>query len=169
MSTAPGRRRPGATSSRAPGAAMLLCLVTAACNASPPQAPQDAPWLTVQGPRPVAMLPLQRGYYVASDTPCAEASNATLLLLRRDGIGGARYFCEFRHIEQTGPATYRVEEACAGFQGDDAETRHLDYVIENDVRFVSRDQDGAVLDARYCAQSDLPADWRDTDIRSETE
>jgi hypothetical protein len=30
---------------------------------------------------------------VASDPPCAQASNATLMLLRRDGIGGARH-CE---------------------------------------------------------------------------
>jgi len=167
MSTAPGaRRKSRATASGAPGASVLLCLSTAACDASPPQ---DAPGGTGQGPRPVATLPLQRGYYVASDTPCAEASNATLLLLRRSGIGGARYFCEFRHIERTGPATYRVDETCADFEGSAAETRQLDYVVENNVRFRSRDQDGVVLDARYCAQPELPPDWRDTDIRSETE
>ena len=60
------------------GATILLCLLTAACKpSSSPQTSQDATRPTIQSPRPVAILPLQRGYYVASDTPCAEASNAT--------------------------------------------------------------------------------------------
>jgi len=58
-------------------------------------------------------LPLQRGYYVASDTPCAQASNATLQLLRRNGIGAARTLCEFKAIKQTGPTSYRVRESCS--------------------------------------------------------
>ena len=117
----------------------------------------------------VATLPLEPGYYVASDTPCAKASNATLLLLRRNGIGGARYFCEFKRIEQTGPATYRVEEECADFQGDAPETRHLQYILDNDSRFLAKEQDVVALDARYCAQSELPLEWRNTDIESEIE
>lgn len=166
---AAARLKPGLTVRCASGVILLLCLVTAACEASPPpQALQDAP-PTVQSPRPVASLPLQRGYYVASDTPCAQASNATLLLLRRNGIGGARYFCKFKHIEQTGPAIYLVEEACADFQGGAAEIRHLHYALEDNARFLARDQNGIVLDARYCAQSELPPDWRDTDIGAETD
>lgn len=154
----------------APSMAILLCLLTAACKpSSSPQTPQDAPGLTVQGTQPAAILPLQRGYYVASDTPCALASNSTLLLLRRNGIGGARYFCEFRRIEQTRPTVYVVEEVCADFQGSASETRYLQYVLENNNRFLAKDQNGIVLDARYCAQSELPPDWRNTDIRSEIE
>lgn len=76
---------------------ILLCLLSAACKPSPElQASRDVRATTAQSLRQVAVLPLQRGYYVASDTPCAKASNATLLLLRRNGIGGARYFCEFK-------------------------------------------------------------------------
>lgn len=154
----------------APGVTILLCLLTAACKPSSlPQTSQDTPGPTVQSPRPVSILPLQRGYYVASDTPCAQASNSTLLLLRRNGIGGARYFCEFRRIEQTSPTVYVVEEVCADFQGSASETRYLQYVLENNNRFLAKDQNGIVLDARYCAQSELPPDWRNTDIRSEIE
>src|SRR5690606_26650181 len=29
----------------------------------------------------IAALPLKRGYYVATDTPCSQASNATVMLL----------------------------------------------------------------------------------------
>lgn len=149
---------------------ILPCLLSAACNPPPElQASRAVHATTAQSPRPVAVLPLQRGYYVASDTPCAKASNATLLLLRRNGIGGARYFCEFKRIEQTGPVTYRVEEACADFQGEAPETRHLQYILENDARFLAKEQDVIALDARYCAQSALPLEWRNTDIKSEIE
>lgn len=164
------RQNPCTTVRWAPSAAILLCFLTAACKpSSSPQTSQDAPGLTAQSPRSVAILPLQRGYYVASDTPCAQASNATLLLLRRNGIGGARYFCEFRRIEQTGPTSYVVEEACADFQEDDAKTQYLQYEVVNNDRFLTKDRGVTVLDARYCAQSELPPDWRNTDISSETE
>lgn len=53
-------------------------------------------------------LPLKRGYYVASDVACSEASNATVALLPRDGVGGARDFCAFINIEPVEPSTYRV-------------------------------------------------------------
>lgn len=35
---------------------------------------------------PAASLPLKRGFYVASDTPCGQASNGTLSLLQRNGM-----------------------------------------------------------------------------------
>lgn len=171
MSKAPGTLQTSVTRAKwAQCRIILLCLLSAACNPSPElQASRDVRATTAQSLRQVAVLPLQRGYYVASDTPCAKASNATLLLLRRNGIGGARYFCEFKRIEQTGPATYRVEEECADFQGDAPETRHLQYILDNDSRFLAKEQDVVALDARYCAQAELPLEWRNTDIESEIE
>lgn len=83
---------------------MLLGVLTAAC--APPSSPQalpDAAARAAREPPTLTVLPLKRGYYVASDTLCAQASNASLLLLGRDGVGGARYFCEFRRIELAGP------------------------------------------------------------------
>jgi hypothetical protein len=152
------------------GMIILMSLLTAACKPAPPsQALQDSADLAPQKPHPVAALPLPRGYYVASDTPCAQASNATLLLLRRHSMGGARDFCEFKSIQQIDPATYLVEEMCADFQGSDSVTRQMQYTLEGNNRFVSKDQNGIVHDARYCAQSGLPPDWRSTDIRAEIE
>jgi hypothetical protein len=148
--------------------ALLVGLATAGCSdPPPPQATPSDPVGGTQSARAVSTLPLKRGYYVASDTPCAQASNATLLLLRRNGIGGARDFCEFKRIQESGPGTFLVDESCADFQGSTAESRQLHYVVENDVRFVAKDRDGIVLDARYCAQSALPPDWRTTDIEAD--
>ena len=54
------------------------------------------------GSADAAGLPLTLGYYVDRDTPCGQASNATLQLLRRTGIGASRMFCEFKRIEKLG-------------------------------------------------------------------
>ncbi len=113
----------------------------------------------------VMALPLKRGYYVASDTPCGKASNATTMLLRRDGIGGSRDFCAFRKIEQTGPATYQVTEACGDLQDSGPpDIQSVTYTIGADDRFTSESASGWKRDARYCAQSAMPEDWRANDI-----
>lgn len=113
----------------------------------------------------VEELPLKRGYYVSSDTPCAEASNATLMLLRRDGVGGARDFCAFQAIVRIGPNAYRVTQACGDLQ-DPAppQTSTATYTLSGDKGFTAAHEDGWRHSARYCAQASLPADWRDTDI-----
>lgn len=110
-------------------------------------------------------LPLQRGYYVASDTPCNKASNATTTLLRRNGLGGARDFCEFKRIEQTGPNIYRVTQACGDLQ-DQAppETSVVTYTLRGHTAFTSKSEHGWTHSARYCAQSAMPREWRANDI-----
>lgn len=117
----------------------------------------------------IAALPLKRGYYVESDTPCGQASNATTTLLRREGIGGARDFCEFKKIEQTGPNTYRVTEACGDLQ-DSAppETSTSIYTITGNTAFTAKSEHGWERSARYCAQSTMPPDWRANDISDVT-
>lgn len=115
-------------------------------------------------PTMVTELPLKRGFYVASDTPCEQASNATLLLLRRDGIGGARDFCEFRQIEAVDAAIYRVTEACADLQGGDAVVSLSTYRVASPTDFTARSEQGWESSARYCEQSSLPEPWRDNDV-----
>jgi hypothetical protein len=138
--------------------------VTAAANkAAAPAATETAP--TKMQPATIAALPLKRGYYVESDTPCGQASNATTTLLRRNGIGGARDFCAFKKIEQTGPNSYRVTEACGDLQ-DNAppETSTSIYTLTGDAAFTAKSEHGWERSARYCAQSSMPPDWRDNDI-----
>ncbi len=137
---------------------------TASANqAAAPAAPEAVPAKAQAAT--VAALPLKRGYYVESDTPCGQASNATTTLLRREGIGGARDFCEFKKIEQTGPTTYRVTEACGDLQ-DNAppETSTSIYTLTGDTAFTAKSEHGWERSARYCAQSTMPPDWRANDI-----
>lgn len=120
-------------------------------------------------PEGATILPLKRGYYVAQDTPCAEASNATVTLLQRQGMGGARDFCTFEEITKISADMYRVAQACADFQ-DGAAPEHIvsTYTLTGDTQFVSRREDGWEHRARYCAQSDMPPDFRDNDISEVT-
>lgn len=141
---------------------------TASANqAAAPAAPEAVPAKAQAAT--VAALPLKRGYYVESDTPCGQASNATTTLLRRQGIGGARDFCEFKKIEQTGPNTYRVTEACGDLQ-DSAppETSTSIYTLTGDTAFTAKSEHGWERSARYCAQSSMPPDWRANDISDVT-
>ena len=135
----------------------------AAAPATPEAVPAKAKAATIAG------LPLKRGYYVESDTPCGQASNATTSLLRREGIGGARDFCEFKKIEPTGPNTYRVTEACGDLQ-DSAppETSTSIYTLTGDTAFTAKSEHGWERSARYCAQSPMPPDWRANDISDVT-
>ncbi|MGG5886645.1 hypothetical protein ACLF3G_05850 [Falsiroseomonas sp. HC035] len=113
-----------------------------------------------------AMLPLDRGYYVAEGTPCGRASHATLQLLRRDGIGGARDFCRFQRIEPAGPNRFRVTQACGDLQGGGpAETITVTYETPNRTSYRLTSTDGWSARARLCPQPSLPAPWRNNDIR----
>lgn len=141
---------------------------TAAANqAAAPAATEAAPTKTQTAT--IAALPLKRGYYVESDTSCGQASNATTTLLRRDGIGGARDFCEFKRIEQTGPNIYRVTEACGDLQ-DNAprENSTSIYTLTGNTAFTAKSEHGWERSARYCAQSSMPPDWRKNDISDVT-
>lgn len=142
--------------------------VAAVTNAAAaPSAPEAVPAKAQAAT--IAALPLKRGYYVESDTPCGQASNATTTLLRRNGIGGARDFCEFKKIEQTGPTTYHVTEACGDLQ-DNAppETSTSIYTLTGDTAFTAKSEHGWERSARYCAQSTMPPDWRANDISDVT-
>jgi hypothetical protein len=116
--------------------------------------------------RHVSELPLMAGFYVISDIPCGQASNATLLLLLRDGISGSQDSCDFHTIEQTGPTRYRVTERCASPTAGaaDGQAHIVDWEIPDDASFTSTSDAGWQRSARYCEQSTLPAPWRDNDI-----
>lgn len=117
----------------------------------------------------VASLPLRRGFYVTSDTPCGNASNATLMLVRRDGYGGSRYSCIFKAIERTGPTSYRVTEECSdGGEAWGAEenvsTERNEWRIQDDTHFTSVSASGDSYSARFCPQARLPEPWNTNDI-----
>jgi hypothetical protein len=157
---------------------ILLVSVTAACHAADtdassdtgaPATPADTESTSANTEPTIAPLPLKRGYYVAGDTACSDASNATVLLVRRDGIAGSRHFCEFRKVEQIGPDTWRVTQACSAlYSTDPPEISSVTYTIPNATSFVSRDEYGHEHSARYCDQSSMSAPFRENDISDVT-
>ena len=118
------------------------------------------------GSSTAAQLPLKRGFYVASDTACEAAANATLLLLREDGFNGAHDSCDFVAIEQTGPQHYRVTERCVDLQAgpDGSSQQAAIWDIPDEVTFTSRNDSGGERSFRHCEQASLPDPWRDNDI-----
>jgi hypothetical protein len=113
----------------------------------------------------VTELPLKRGFYVASDTACGRASNATLLLVHRDGINGSRDACEFRSVEQTGPTSYRAVAICNSIHVGEAESSTSVFEIPDATQFSYGAEDSDYRShLRYCEQSSLPDPWRDNDI-----
>ncbi len=119
----------------------------------------------------VKTLPLKRGFYVDSDTPCGQASNATLSLLGRDGFSvSGRDFCAFKRIEKTGATSYRVTEECSSGGAawgteEQKDTQVVTWDIANDTSIKRKNESsGWQSSARYCAQPSLPEPWRDNDI-----
>ena len=108
----------------------------------------------------VRSLPLKRGFYVAADTPCSQASNATLRLVTREGINWSREVCTFEKIERTGPTSYRITDSCSG--------EPADYEVPNETSFTVDYGGGSQSSARYCPQASLPDPWRTNDISDVT-
>ena len=141
---------------------VLLAALAAACGqkAGTAEAPPAAT---------VAALPLKPGYYVASDIPCAEASNATTMLVTRTGINGSRTFCRFTQIEKTGATTYRATSECsdggeAWGHEETVDTSTSIYEIPDETRFRVTYEGGSDFEARFCEQSTMAPGFRDNDI-----
>ena len=112
-------------------------------------------------PALAAELDLRRGFYVDTAAPCAGASNATLYLLGRDKlVAGGREVCEFAAIKPVGPGRFLVSEVC-----DSGPVSPVEWVLEGNDTFTRAFDSGEGHTARYCRQSDLPAPWRNNDIR----
>lgn len=120
-------------------------------------------------PTTVASLPLKRGFYVSSGTSCGQASNATLVLVGRDGINTSRVPCKFEKIEKTGANLYRVTDRCveggpAWGTEEQISINVTTYEIKGKTAFTSKSDNGWENSAQYCSPSSLPEPWRSNDI-----
>lgn len=114
---------------------------------------------------PVKALPLTPGFYVSSDTACADASNATLSLVRPTGINVAQVDCTISAIDQTGPTSFSVTDACVELSSGSALAAQATlYDIPDDKTYGYLDGTTVVSQSRFCPQKDLPEPWRSNDI-----
>lgn len=135
--------------------AALVGLLTAATSALLPG---------VAGAEVVTSLPLQRGFYVNAPTACAQASNATLILVTRQGMNVSRIITKFRKIDKVGPTTYVVTAVSEDLEGRASPPTTVTYEIPNTTSFRGRDANRG-YEYRYCPQASLPEPWRNNDIR----
>jgi len=110
-------------------------------------------------------LPLQRGFYVRKEVACPQASNATLMLVTRDGMNVSRVLTKFTKVQKTGATTYQVTEVSEDLQGKKMSPTVQVYEVPDRTTFSLRDSSG-VFTFRYCPQNSLPEPWRNNDIRS---
>lgn len=111
-------------------------------------------------------LPLERGFYVASDTACGEASNATLGLLHRQGLNSAREDCSFTEVAALGEDRYRITEQCAEIGTGDTRRYVAEWQILSRQSFRRRLEAGWTSQMRYCDQAALPEAWHDIDLEA---
>jgi len=144
---------------------LLLSFVAAALVACGQSGPADRMGDKGASANEIGELPLKRGFYVMHDTACGNASSATLLLIHSGGMNGARDACDFKSIEQTGPAVYRVALACKEIQRGVIEPSTYVYEIPDLTQFrYGTEGSDYRSHFRYCEQSSLPDPWRDNDI-----
>jgi len=142
---------------------LLLTFVSGALAACSQSAPVGG--TAGEAANSLSELPLKRGFYVMSDTACGNASNATLLLIRADGMNAARTSCDFKSIEQTGATSYRAAVVCNDIQGGVPEQSIYLYEIPDSAQLSYGSEDSDYRSQfRYCEQSSLPDPWRDNDI-----
>ncbi|MFQ3595535.1 MAG: hypothetical protein SNJ63_05430 [Sphingomonadaceae bacterium] len=138
--------------------------------AAPPPAAVAARPAPAQGAggAKAASLPLRRGYFVATDTPCNRASNATVNLMTGDGMNASRTICTFEKVEPQGSGRFRVTQSCQELGGwgheSPPEVSTVIFEIPDDSRFSVRWEGGSVSSSRYCPQASMNEPFRTNDI-----
>lgn len=108
-------------------------------------------------------LPLARGFYVDAGVGCAGASNATLALLKKDGLNSSRTDCAFTGLTDRGDGTIAFTEHCSEIGTDSS------YDSEGMLEILGPDRfrlfgEGWETTFQHCPQDSLPEPWRNNDI-----
>jgi hypothetical protein len=151
-------------------AAICLATLVAACNPTKPAETPVAAASELTPVEPAAAAALQpatvddiklvRGFYVQSDTPCEEASNATLYLLRRTGLGESHTVCTFEKIEAESDLRFHVTQRC----DDGSEPSNVIIEMKSLRDFDLIYEGGSTSKFHQCPQTELPEPWRNNDI-----
>jgi hypothetical protein len=110
-------------------------------------------------------LPIERGYYVRSDTPCQQASNATITLYNGVSFGHAHVECRKPAIQTLADGSYQITEPCRDTQGRSSPWTAFTakYAVLSRTEVISTTP-YEKASYRYCKQSDLPEAWRTIDL-----
>jgi hypothetical protein len=112
-------------------------------------------------------LPIERGYYVRSDSACQRASNATITLYTGISFGTAHAECRAAVIEKLPDGSHQITEQCRDTEVDGTPWTAVTtrYAVRSRTEFIGTTPFEKAA-YRYCKQSDLPEPWRTTDLRS---
>jgi hypothetical protein len=110
-------------------------------------------------------LPIERGYYVRNDTPCEQASNATLTLYNGMSFGQAHAECREPVTRKLDDGSYRITDQCRDTQGRGGTWTPLTigYAVVSRTEFISTTP-FEKASYRICKQSDLPEPWSTNDL-----
>lgn len=113
-------------------------------------------------------LPLEYGFYidVEQGRECANASNATLLLIGPRNFNVSQVGCSHTGIEQHGDRTFVLDMECDPIQGDRSYQNRETMRIDSRTRFtlIDAETDNPRSTFQHCPQPQLPEPWRDNDI-----
>jgi hypothetical protein len=112
-------------------------------------------------------LPIERGYYVRSDTPCQQASNATITLYNGISFGHAHVECRKPTIRKLADGSYQITERCKDTQGPGGPWTVFTarYDVVGRTEFIGKTP-YEKASCKYCKQSDLPEPWSTNDLSS---
>jgi hypothetical protein len=105
-------------------------------------------------------LPLEQGYFVAADTSCAEASNATLQLVTSAEFSWPQQACAIAAATQSAPTEFAVTLDCAASADLPAEQLNVVLTIPDAQHFGLSFAGEPPAFKTFCAQADLPEPWR---------
>jgi hypothetical protein len=114
-------------------------------------------------------VPIKRGYYVDKDTPCENASNATITLYNGISFGSAHVECRKPVSKKLADGSYQIVEQCRDTEGRGGPWASLtsNYVVLSQTEFTLTNSLGKeTYRFRYCAQSDLPWPWSTNNLHS---
>ena len=105
-------------------------------------------------------LPIERGYYVRSDTPCQQASNATLTLYDGISFGHAHVECRKPAFRTLADGSHQITEFCRDTQGRGGPWTAFTtkYAVLSRTEVISTTP-YEKASYRYCKQPDLPEPW----------
>ncbi|SHI13619.1 hypothetical protein SAMN05443248_8566 [Bradyrhizobium erythrophlei] len=115
----------------------------------------------------VDSLPIERGYYVRSDSPCQQASNATIMFYDGISFGTAHVECRNHSIQKLADGSHQIAEQCRDTQVDGGPWTALtaSYAVVSRTEYIGTTP-FEKASYRYCKQADLPGPWGTNDLRS---